>query len=227
MQPLPNTVSLDWEKQYRIIPSVFPPINFFENLVDPLHMEEAFYIESLTNDRLREEIGDISLVAKQDRICGEGASIIMAAFTHIGKPSRFTDGQYGVYYAANSLKTAVNETVFHREKFLSYTREEPGSIDMRVYIGTILKPMHDIRGPLYKQLHHPIDYTPSQIAAASLRALNSWGVVYNSVRDQGGECIGAFRPPSISIPRQSKHLVYIWDGNKIADIYEKSILSFT
>ena len=96
-----SLTELDWEHQYRIIPSKYLPINFFESLVDSDLMEEALYIESLTNDRLRDEVGEITLVAPADRISGPGCSPVMAAFTHFSKESlnRLSDGSFGVYYA--------------------------------------------------------------------------------------------------------------------------------
>lgn len=189
-------------------------------------MDELYYIESLTNDRLRDEVGDIALVPEEDRISGHGTSPIMAAFTHISPdhPSRFSDGNYGVYYAAKTLNTAIEETKYHRARFLSYTNEDPGEIDMRVYIGEIAKPMHNVQGDDYKYLHNHNDCLPSQTFGKSLRDQKSWGIVYNSVRDPSGECIAAFRPPSVTIPRQGAHLSYVWDGNKISNIYEKTLL---
>ncbi|MFN7098069.1 MAG: RES family NAD+ phosphorylase, partial [Gammaproteobacteria bacterium] len=149
---LPTPIELDWKAQYRIIPSTFPPINFFEDLVQPEDMDAAFYIESLTNDRLRQEVGDIALINAKDRIAGAGSSVIMAAFTHVGKPSRFTNGSYGVYYAAQHLETAIRETVYHRERFMQATQEAPMELAMRVYKGRVLKPMHDIRQEKYAGL---------------------------------------------------------------------------
>jgi RES domain len=217
-------INLNWKKQFRIIPSKFPPINFFEKLVDPHQMEALFVIESLTNDRLREEVGDLSLVKPEDRISGPGSSIVMAAFTHIGNPTRFSDGSFGVYYASKEIKTAIKETIYRRSQFLSYTAEKPGNITMRVYCGKILKPLHDIRTEHYKILHHPEEYHLSQNFGADLKKLNSWGMVYRSVRDAGGECIAALRPPAISIPVQTKHLIYEWNGNEIARVYEPNTL---
>ena len=224
MQELAATIMPDWNRQFRTIPSKFPPINFFEKLVQADQMAEIFYLESLTNDRLREEVGDISLVRPEDRVCGEGSSIVMAAFTHIGKNSRFTDGSYGVYYASRDLKTAIIETAFWREKFLAATNELAGEIDMRVYVGEILKPLHDIRNSQFQHLHHPDNYFPAQSYALKLRVLGSFGLLYNSVRDKGGQCIAALRPSAISIPIQSKHLAYVWNGAKISRIIEKSEL---
>lgn len=222
----PLIFELDWDHQYRVVPSEFPPINFFENLVDPELMEELYYVESLTNDRLRDEVGDIALLPPEDRVTGPGSSPVMAAFTHVSKdcPSRFSDGSYGIYYAARTLETAIEETKFHRFQFLASTNEDPGEIDMRVYIGEIAKPMRDIQGDGYEYLHDPDDWTPSQVFGQLLKNMNSWGIVYNSVRDPGGECIAALRPPSVTIPRSGQHLSYVWDGKGISKVYQKTLL---
>lgn len=216
---VPQKIALD-KKHVRIIPSIFPPINFFEDLVDPKEMEILWEIESLTNERIRQEIGDLFLVPIEDRMSGPGSSIVMAAFTHIGRPSRFTDGSYGVYYAGLSKKTAIKETVFHRERFLLATHEEACEITMRLYEGKIIKPLHDIRNPTFNSFHDPNDYAPSQLFGQTLRETQSWGLVYNSVRDQNGECIAIFRPPAISDLLQISHLRYIWNGKKITDILD-------
>ena len=222
----PTTVELDWEHHYRVIPSEYPPINFFEQLVAPELMDALYYIESLINDRLRDETGDIVLVPTEDRISGPGSSPVMAAFTHISPdcPSRFSDGSYGVYYGSKTLDTAIEETKFHRAAFLAHTREDPGEIDMRVYIGEITKPVHDIRGDGYEALHLPDDWGPSQVFGHSLREGKSWGIVYRSVRDPGGECIAVLRPPAVTIPRQGPHLSYVWNGTSIVNVYEKRLL---
>lgn len=77
----------------------------------------------------------------------------MAAFTHIGFENHFSHGDFGIYYAADSQQTAIAETAHHQAIFLAYTNEDPGEIDMRVYIGEVIKPMHDIRPSIYQQLH--------------------------------------------------------------------------
>src|SRR3990167_8752492 len=150
MSPSPQLLELDNQAQFRIIPSVYPPINFFEGLIDTADMETLWEIESLTNERLLEVTGNISLVPTEDRVNGPGSSVVMAAFTHIGKPSRFTDGSYGVYYASFSQKTAVGETVYHREKFMAATAEDPCELSMRMYEAKVMKPMHDVRDKRFR-----------------------------------------------------------------------------
>lgn len=222
--PSPPLAALDWKHQYRIVSSEFPPIDFFETLVEPELMEELFYLEGLTNDRLRDEAGDIALVDPGDRVSGPGSSPVMAAFTHVGVESRFSDGHFGVYYAARSLKTAIEETKFQRARFLAYTQEEAGEIDMRVYVGEVAKPLHDVRGTEYGHLHDPHDWRPAQAFGQEMRAVRSWGMVYRSVRDPGGECMAALRPPAVTIPRQGPHLSYVWDGTRIVRVYAKTLI---
>ncbi len=214
-------VELDWRVAYRIIPSCFPPINFFEDMVSPELMDAVFELESRTNDRIRNEIGEISLVSIADRISGAGSSPIMAAFTHIGPPSRFTDGKtFGVFYAGKSKQTAIFETRYHREKFLSYTSEEPGVISMRCYSTKPVRPMIDIRQNNDK-LYDPDDYSESQKFGRQMKAEKRHGIVYRSVRHPGNDCIAALRTRAIAHCKQSTHYEYHWNGKKIEHVIEK------
>jgi hypothetical protein len=222
----PRHITLRWQKSYRVVAARHPPINVFEKIVEPRQLEMAWYIESLTNDRLRDESGTTPLVEERDRIQGPGASIVMAAFTHIGRPSRFSDGRYGVYYAAHSLETAVRETVYHRARFLAATEEPACEVDMRAYVGKPMKPLLDIRGPRYEELHNPDSYAASQSFAQPRQERGEWGLVYRSVRHEGGECIAAFKPQAVSIPVAGAALAYVWDGKKISKVYEKSEVLF-
>jgi hypothetical protein len=222
----PPAVRLRWQKIYRVVASKHPPINVFENIVAARQLDMAWYLEGLTNDRLRDESGAAPLVPAEERINAPGASIVMAAFTHIGRPSRFSDGNYGVYYAARTLETAVRETAYHRARFLAATQEAPGEIDMRAYVGRPIKPLLDVRGARFDALHDPNDYSVSQAFARPLREAGAWGLVYRSVRHPGGECLAAFKPQAVSIPIAGAALAYVWDGTSISEIYEKSAVLF-
>jgi hypothetical protein len=218
-----NEVSLclpDWQSLYRLIPAHFPPINLFEEVADPDDLDIVFAIEAMTNDRIRDQTGELALVPPEQRICGPGSSPVMAAFTHIGKASRFTDGQhYGVYYAARDLLTAIKETVYYREIFLRRTHEPDTELTMRCYANKVALEMHDIRADLYQHLHSE-DYTLSQAFAAQMRKLGSNGLIYNSVRDPGGQCLAAFVPKAVTIPVQAGHFKYQWHAraNKIINV---------
>ena len=220
----PKQIDLHGRKQFRIIPSTYPPINFFEDLVDASEMDTLLEIESLTNERLRQEVGDIFLVPNEDRVSGPGSTVVMAAFTHIGRPTRFTDGSFGVYYASLTLETAIRETVHHREKFLAATRQPCCEITMRTYEGKILKAFDDVRSEYYESLHHPEHYQASQVFAKHRRENKSWGLIYNSVRHEGGENIAALRPTAVSIPMQTRHLRYVWDKQRITEVFDANLI---
>lgn len=214
MRPSPALLLPNW-KAHRIIPSHYPPIDLFERIYDtPEELSIAFEIEAMTNDRLRDQAGDLQLVPIEDRLIGPGSSPVMAAFTHLGFGSRFTNGDFGVYYAADSLETAIAETIYHKELEMAAANEESIELTMRCYVGDIMLPMHDIRGGAFVDLHDPDNYSASQAYAASRRVLGSDGLLYNSVRRPGHECIAAFRAVALKPPVQGEHLKYFWDGQK-------------
>lgn len=224
---LPVT-AIEWKPCWRIIPSRFPPIQLFERVAEPDDLEAVFELESLTNPRLRDEVGAISLVPPEDRISGAGTSIIMAAFTHLNpEGSRFTDGSFGVFYAANHLDTAISETKHHRERFMTATKQKRMELDMRVYLVDLAGELHDLRGQQAKHplLYHHDNYAPGQQLALSLRQTGSNGLAYDSLRHHGGECVAVFRPPLLSNARQERHLCYVWNGDAITTVYEKRELT--
>ena len=221
------TARVEWTPCRRIVPSRFPPIQLFERVTDPADLEAVFELESMTNPRLREEVGDIRLVPEHERISGPGTSVIMAAFTHLNpQGSRFSDGTYGVFYAACDLPTAIAETKHHRELFMRATRQPRMELDMRAYLVDLVGNLHDLRG---RKRTHPLAYHEDSYAvgrnlARRLRSDRSNGIVYDSVRHAGGECAAVFRPRLLSNCRQERHLCYVWDGARISTIYEKSVL---
>lgn len=220
-------VEVAWKPGWRIIPSRFPPIALFERVTAPEDLDAIFELEALTNPRLRDEAGDIRLVAPDDRVSGPGASVIMAAFTHLNpQGSRFSDGSYGVFYAANDLDTAIAETAYHRARFMRATNEPRMELDMRVYLVDLEASLHDLRGRRdeHSLVYHTDNYAAGQHLAGTLRKDGANGIVYDSVRREGGECAAVFRARLLSNCRQERHLCYVWDGQRIASVYEKRAL---
>jgi RES domain-containing protein len=221
---LPPIKRVRWIHAYRIVPSRFPPIGVYDRIADPADLDALFAIEAQTNPRLREEAGALKLVAKEHRISGPGSTPVMAAFTHLNpEGSRFSDGTWGVFYAARSVATAVEETVYHREKFLAATAEPACDIEMRCYRTSVDSKLHDIRGG-WLAAHDPDSYAASVALARELRTADSNGVVYDSARHRGGECLAAFHPDVVAPCMQAQHLIYRWDGTRIAQVLEVSEL---
>jgi hypothetical protein len=214
-----------WQPCFRVISSRFPPIHLFERVASAEDYEALYWLESLTNPRLRDEVGEIDLVPQEDRVFGPGASVIMAPFTHLNPDgSRFADNTFGAFYAAASLDTSIAETRYHREVFLRATRESPTELDMRTYLCDIAASFHDIRGQRERDLYDPDSYVASQKFARGLKLTGSNGVVYDSVRHAGGQCLAVYRPRLIQNCRQGTHLRYVWDGERISRVYELRLM---
>jgi hypothetical protein len=161
-------------------------------VADAADFEALYALKALTNERIRDELGDIALVPPADRVFGPGSGPIMASFTHLNpNGSRFSDGSYGVFYAAATRQTAVEETRYHHGNFLRATRQAPCHLSMRMYSVRIDAELHDLRGgqPALREVHDPASYAASRALAAGLRKQGSAGVAYDSVRDPGGECV--------------------------------------
>jgi hypothetical protein len=213
-----------WKPSYRLIASRYPTVSLYDDIADPADLEVVFAIEALTNPRIRNELGQLQLVPPEERVSGAGSTPIMAAFTHLNpEGSRFSDGHYGVYYAAQDLDTAVAEVSHHRALFLSRTAEAPIDIDLRLVSATLDAPLHDLRKlrSSAAAVYDPVNYGAGQALGRQLREAGSWGVLYHSVRHRGGLCAGAFRPRALQSVREAAHIALHWDGARITHWYEK------
>jgi hypothetical protein len=214
-----------WAEACRIVPTRHPTVYLYDRVADAADFDALYALEALTNDRLRDELGQLERVAREDRIFGPGSGPIMAAFTHVNpQGSRFSDGRFGVFYAARERATAVAETRFHHARFLAATAEGPLHLPMRLYAVAVDARLHDLRpaAAVDPAVYDPDDYTAARALGARLRSEGSDGVAYRSVRRAGGQCVGLFRPRCASGCRAKAVLLYAWDGRAFTDVYEKT-----
>lgn len=215
-----------WTPATRIIATRHPPIDLYERVSpDPKVWEALIQAEMLVNPRIRDETGDISLVAPDERISGEGASWVMAAFTHINpKGSRFSDGSYGVYYAASELETAIAETAWHFGRFARDSADGPRYEDMRVLRGDVEGELGDLdllSDDRYRgQLLDPDSYAASRAFGRRLKEEGRDGIHFGSVRRAGGKCVALFRPKTARPPVQAGTLKYHWDGERVRRYFD-------
>lgn len=222
----PATVPINrvnWPGARRIIRSVHPPIDLFEDIADPADWPLLISAEQKTNPRLMETLGNIDLVPPGRRVGGPGATYLMAPFTHISgdRPSRFTNGSYGVLYAGNTFETALVETVHHHARFMARTAEPEGwTSQFREIVLDIDLPAHDLRNGAgaFDEALDPDSHAAGQVLGAALRAAGSDGVAYPSCRHRDGDCVGLFYPDLASNVIQARHLDYHWNGARV-DFY--------
>ena len=205
-----------WSRSVRIIRSIYPQIDLFEEIADPEDWEALASAEAKFNPRIRDSIGDLAKVPLARRVIGPGASWVMAPFVHCSplRPGRFTDGTFGLYYAGDSTEVAIAETIHHHTKTMLATAEASGwTSQFRELIGSVDADFDDVMGQEY--LLHPDNYAASQAFGGERRAAGSNGIFWPSVRFAGGNCIAAFWPDVVPIPTQGAHFAYHWDGSAV------------
>jgi RES domain-containing protein len=215
---VPSRSRVHWRKATRIIRSLYPPIDLFEDIADPADWELIASGEAKTNPRVRDQVGQIALVPPARRVSGPGASWVMAPFTHVSRAraTRFSAGDYGIYYCGDSFQVALAETIYHFERSMRATREPKVVADYRELVGSVKLRAHDLRGArAFAACLDPEDYAASQALGRRLRDQErSDGIVYPSVRAPGGVALAVFWPDCVSIPTQARHLAYRWDGQR-------------
>ncbi|MHB0974945.1 MAG: RES family NAD+ phosphorylase [Thiobacillus sp.] len=217
------TTRLNWQRAWRVIPSRFPAVGLFERVARPEDFDALYALEAMTNDRLRDEVGEISLVPPEERLVGPGSTCIMAAFTHLNpQGSRFSDGSYGVFYCARKRDTAIAETRHHSALFMQATREPPMRLQMRLYTVQARGDAADLREASKSdpRIVAPDDYSHTQAIGRSLRAAGALGIVYPSVRHPGGECLAALRTGIVKNCLHAAYLEYHWNGQGIEAVFE-------
>lgn len=217
------TRAVAWKPCWRIISARYAEEKIFDRVTVPEDRKDVEQIEQLTNNRLRQERGEINIVPPAECVSGPGSAYIMAAFTYLNpKGSRFSDGSFGVYYTARTLETAITETIFHQENFMRSTKEGSIRLEMAALTANLSGELHDIRGMVkqFPKVYSRTGYSAGQELGIKLRKSGSNGITYDSVRRQDGECAAIFRPQNLSHCRQDRHLIYEWDGKRISKVFE-------
>ena len=214
---------------HRLIPSRYPPVGLFDLIAEPGDLETIIELEGWTNDRISAELGVFRKIPSTEWVVGRAmASVIMAAFCHPDpQGARFNGADLGAWYAARSLETAHSEIVHHRTLELEEIGVLDARLQMREYLADMDAAFHDIRrdNPDFAPLYDLDSYVASQAFAQSLRTGGSSGVLYRSVRHQGGECVACFRPLLVLNVRQAAHFEYHWSGTRVPTITQLDGLS--
>ncbi|MGF1733297.1 RES family NAD+ phosphorylase [Photobacterium kasasachensis] len=213
---------------FRLIPSKYPPINLYEDVAEPEQLEAIFAVEAITNPRLSEEVGNFSQIPLEERLVGiPHCSFVMAAFTHVSPDgARFNTADYGAYYAAPDVNTAIKETVHHMERVMGYTQEPAQDIQMRCIDAWFNAALVDLTEQQYldQNIYHPTNYSHSQMLANEIKEQKGDGIVYQSVRHQGHDCYALFKPNLVSKVCQTKHYTYKWNGSSVNSVLEINLV---
>ena len=182
---------------------------------DDTHLRDIFDLDHATNERLLAENDLLPGIDTHELVFGVPYyRIVNAAFCHAHPlGSRFNGPDRGAWYAAFEAATAQAEVALH--KWVEFA--EVGWLHEEVtyddYLADFSADFHDIRGDkTFTDCLAPDSYVASQDLAQQLLEAGSLGVVYPSVRKQGGTCIACFRPTLVMNVRKDATLVFRWEG---------------
>jgi len=204
---------------HRLIPSRFPVTGILDTIAAPGDLAAIIELEGWTNDRLLAELGLLTRIPQSEWVVGPPhASVVMAAFCHPSRDgSRFNDATWGAWYAAFSLATAHAEAAYHRRREFEEVGRTPMPVQVREYRAAFDARFHDVRpARRFPRFHRPDDYRASQRLGRTLREAGADGIVYESVRNPGADCLVAFRPKIVLRVRQGHHFEYRWRTGRTA-----------
>jgi hypothetical protein len=210
---------------YRLIPSKYPPKSLFDDVANHDEFEILFAIQELTNPRIRNELGNLNRVPEQERPYGiRGCNYALGPFVHLNpQGSRFSSGDYGIYYAAEDVQTAIAETRYHQQQYFSAVEGlKFDRLSMRCLKTQFSASLRDIRGDSFTEheWYNKDSYSAGQQLGARVKENNEAGIVYWSVRIANKICYALFSPSVIKDVIQTTHYEYIWDGEKINVAFE-------
>ncbi|GAB5509223.1 MAG: RES family NAD+ phosphorylase [Hyphomicrobiales bacterium] len=201
-----------------------PPV--LRGLVDSdAEMDVLAALEGLTSARLTaEQQGtpgldrrELAFIRRAHDLAVYGQSHINAAFTYT-RPTgnRFNTGERGAWYCSYDALTSADEVGFHRTRELSFI----GLYEDEALYCELLADFIGEFPDLGDQPDHPalssnieIGYPAGQDLAHSLRADGHRGLLYPSVRRQGGRNFVAFDPGIVQNVRPGAKWKLIWNGS--------------
>lgn len=219
MSVVPKLTTLRQFDTCRLIPSRFADVE--DSVLAPLADSEAvlrdlFTLDNATNERLRGEYGGLPGIGVDELVFGvPNFRIINAAYTY-PRPegSRFNDGERGAWYCAFEPETSLAEITFHKTvEYMEIDRFDD-SVTYQAMLADFTSTFHDIRGiAAYADCLDPASYIESQQLANELLDNGSMGVIYPSVRRDGGTCLACFRPALVGNVRKGQAYRLTWSGS--------------
>ena len=205
---------------HRLIPSQYSQPGSVLGLIadDEAHLADLFDLDHATNDRLLAENQRSGGIGVHELVFGVPYyRTVNAAFTHAHPfGSRFNGPERGAWYAAFEIRTAQAEVAFHKSVQLA----EIGCLQEEVtyddYRADMRAQLHFLRdAPALANCLAPDSYVASQLLAERLLAAGSMGVIYPSVRRNGGTCVGIFQPALVTQLRKGATWRFRWKGKPL------------
>mgnify|MGYP003676817988 CR=1 FL=1 len=170
--------------------------------------DELVEIEGATSSRLvAQSHGYLAIDPRELAYGVPNQNFINAAFSY-PRPqmNRFNGTTRGAWYAAFDVETCLREVAYHKSIFLTETRADKDTFDYAEIHASLIGPYADMRN---WQPEHPAlgaetasAYPAGNLIAEGVLDLGASGVIYPSVRHEGGTCIAVLQPQALQAVQQ-------------------------
>jgi len=190
---------------------------------DPSDLDVLERLEMMTSARHLPRLpmpGGIDPAELLTEADGFGWTYVNAAFcyTRLGG-SRFNAEDRGAWYATtgpDAAETAQAEIAWHLSRELAATGIFENTTRYRELLAGFSTRLHDLRR---QPAHAALDADPAkgypegQALARAVFAEGGNGILYPSVRKNGGQCLAAFRPRLVQNIRLGRTWRFTWSGS--------------
>ena len=156
---------------------------------------------------------------------GYGWTYINAAFSYTRKTgNRFNGSDRGAWYASygeGAIETAQAEVSWHLTRELAATGVFENLTAYRELLAGFTTRMHDLTLRVGGEVLDPephIAYPAGQTLARDILGSGGNGLLYPSVRRDGGRCLVALRPHLVQNVRQGDTWAFTWRGEATPEI---------
>ena len=216
---------------HRLVPSLYLPAGesaLAAIAADDAHLQAIFELDAATNDRLRAENQLMPGIGPEELVFAvPHAAVVNASFCHANPlGSRFSGPDRGAWYAGFDLETSQAEVAFHKAVQLAEIDRFDDSVTYDDYLADFSATFHDLRRArrVFRECLDPASYVMSQLLAERLLSEGSLGVVYPSVRHEGGTCVACFRPALVMNVRKGRTYRFTWEGTPVPKVtMERSV----
>jgi RES domain-containing protein len=187
-------------------------------------LEKLEELEGVTSGRLAAQQKGLPGIPPDMLATGYGYTFINASFSY-RRPggNRFNPGDWGAWYCAFRAETALREVAFHLTRALTDCGGDYDNTTRYMeLLASFADNFHDLRtvAPRPDCLDPDMarGYPAGQALAARVRADGGNGIVYPSVRHDGGTCLVAFWPKLIRDFQKGETWILKWAGDPVPSI---------